>query len=205
MRKQVGFEAEQGERNQPCRGSKHLPSCREDQQGGEQREDHRKDPHAKDQRPRGILATVCGPVAEEELSPVQVTFRLEEPVLKRWHLEVERQQRQRRNLLHQRRMLRVQPEVVGLPALVPGEDVVALVPRERLSADRMDHLPHQHHEQQEDGDGHPTPFISDRLHSQAHISPRCTLARLTHPSFYVSAAIACSRSAIRVEGSSRPT
>jgi hypothetical protein len=52
-------------------------------------------------------------------------------------------------------MLGVEAEVVGLEALVAGEDVVALVPGERLAADGVKHLPPQDEEQSGDGEGDP--------------------------------------------------
>jgi len=56
---------------------------------------------------------------------------------------------------YHRRVLRIEAEVVGLPALVAGEDVIVFVPGEGLAVDGVDDLRGEDEEQREDRGGDP--------------------------------------------------
>src|ERR1700676_4118187 len=143
MRHQVRLKDNQRHREQSHSQPEHLARRKEDEQRQQQRKAQHRQPRTKDQRIRAIRR----PVAVQQLSPIHIGLGLEEAPLQRRHLQRQPQQRHRRQRLHHRRMLRVQPEVLRLPYLVPRKDVVALVPRQRLLPDRRHHRHSQHHQQ----------------------------------------------------------
>jgi len=65
------------------------------------------------------------------------------------------EQREGGELLDHGRVLWVEAEIVGLPAFVAGEDVIAFIPGEGLAVDGVDDLRGEDEEQREDRGGDP--------------------------------------------------
>ena len=86
---------------------------------------------------------------------VEVGLGFEEAVLQGWDVEMEGEQREGGELFDQGRVLGIEAEVAGLPALVAGEDVVVFVPGEGLAVDGVDDLRGEDDEESEDRGGDP--------------------------------------------------
>ncbi len=101
------------------------------------------------------MAAVGGAVVEEELAAVEVGLFFEEAVLQGWDFEMEWEERERGEIFDEGWVLGVEAEVVGLPALVAGEDVVVFVPGEGLAVDGVDDLSGEDEEEKHDRGGDP--------------------------------------------------
>ena len=153
MGEQVGLEAEEGEGEEAGAEVEHLAGGEEDEESGGEGEEEGWEARAEDEGFGGVAVAVGRTVVEEELAAVEVRLGFEEAVLERRGVEMEWQQRQGGKEFHERRVLWVEPEVVGLPALVAGEDVVVLVPGEGLAVDGAEDLRGEDEQQREDCDG----------------------------------------------------
>ena len=152
---EVGLEAEERECDEAGGEREHLGGAEEDEYGGEQREDGGEEAGAEDERVGVVAAAVSRAVVEEEFAAVEVGFFLEEAMAEGGDFEVEREEWERANHLDHRRVLGVEAEVVGLEALVAGEDVIAFVPGERLAADGVKHLQPEDEDEGGHDDQHP--------------------------------------------------
>ena len=78
-----------------------------------------------------------------------------------------RKQRKRRQRLHQRRMLRIHPEIPLRKRHVSGVEMIVFIPRERLLPDRQRDFKHQD-QQKYNQSHHPRTFTQWPIE---HISP----------------------------------
>ena len=147
MREESRLEAEDEERDEAGGAGEHFAAGAVDEDGGDHREEQRQNADAEGE----ILSAVAG-AAEEEFAAVEVGFVFEEAMLIRWDVEVEVEERDRGEHLDDGRVFGVVAVVVGLPGLVAGEDVVALVPREGLAVDGVEDGAGHDEEQRDDGD-----------------------------------------------------
>ena len=150
-----GIEAEEGESDEAGADVEHLTGGEEDQQRGGEGEDEGWEAGAEDEGFSRVVVAVGRAVVEEELAAVEIGLGLEEAVLQGWDVEMEREEREGREKLDHRRVLRIEAEVVGLPALVAGEDVIVFVPGEGLAVDGVDDLRGEDEEEGEDRGGDP--------------------------------------------------
>lgn len=137
---EVGVETEDGEGDEAGLEGEHLSCGEEDEESGGEGEEHRQHADAEGEGLSGVVASAGGAVVEEELAAVQIGFGFEEAVLEGWDGEMEGEEREGGEHLDHGGMLGIEAEVVGLPGLVAGEDVVAFVPGEGLATDGVDDL-----------------------------------------------------------------
>ncbi len=152
---QVGIEAEEGESDEAGTDVEHLASGEEDEQRGGYGEEEGWKASAEDESISSVVAAVGGTVVEEKLVAVEVGFGFEEAVLQGWDVEMEGKERESGQEFDHRRVLGIEAEVVGLPALVAGEDVIVFVPGEGLAVDGVDDLCGEDEEQSDDRGGDP--------------------------------------------------
>ena len=155
VRDEVGLEAEERERDEAGGKREHLRGAEEDEHGGEQREDGGEEASAEDQSAGVVAAAVCRAVMEEQLTAAEVGLSLEEAMANGGDFEIERKERERADHLDHRRVLWVEAEIVSCQALVAGEDVVALIPREGLATDGVEHLQPEDEDESGCDDQHP--------------------------------------------------
>ena len=152
---QVGLEAEEGEGDEAGADVEHLAGGEEDEQGGGEGEEEGRDAGAEDEGFCAVVIAVGGAVVEEKLAAVEIGLGLEETVLQGRDVEMEGEQREGGEEFDQGRVLGIEAEVVGLPALVAGEDVVVFVPGEGLAVDGVEDLRGEDEEQDDDRGGDP--------------------------------------------------
>ncbi len=155
VREEVGLEAEERQRDETGGEREHLCGAEEDEYGSKQREDRGEETGTEDERVGVITAAVGGTVVEEEFASAEVGFCLEEAMADGGDFQVEWKEWQCADHLDHRRVFRVEAEVVGLEALVAGEDVVAFVPGEGLAVDGVKHLQPEDEDEGTDSDGDP--------------------------------------------------
>jgi hypothetical protein len=90
---------------------------------------------------------------EEELAAAEVGLGFEEAVLEGRDGEVEREEWEGGEEFDERRVLGIEAEVVGLPGLIAGEDVVVLVPGEGLAVDGVKDLRGEEEKKKDDRGG----------------------------------------------------
>ena len=142
MRQKVGLEDDQHQGQKSGAGAKHLLRHQEREQRRQQRKKGSAHPGPEDH----LLVII----PKNKIAPAEVRLGLEIAVLQLRLAKVHGQQGNRRNHLHQWRVLGVQPEIVMLQRHESGEDVIALIEAERLVFDGVQQLAFEHQEQEHD-------------------------------------------------------
>jgi hypothetical protein len=141
------FKDDQSQGDQPCYRTKHLPAGQKREQGKQQNEDRHAHTGTEDDGICRAAATVTRAVVEDQLPAIIVGFVFEITALKRRHTQSQGHEQQRRDHLHQRRVLWVEAVIVGLERHIAGKDMVALIPAQRLAPNGEDNLG-RHNQQQ---------------------------------------------------------
>ncbi len=135
VRQQVRIEHQQRERQKSRARAEHLLRRQKHQHRQQHRQQRR---HHAGAKQHGVSV-----VLEQEVFSAEKCLVLEIPPLQLRDLQVHPQDRQRRQHLHHRRMLGVQPEVARLPRHVSRIKMIVLIPRDRFLPNRQRQLQNQ--------------------------------------------------------------
>lgn len=144
MREHIRIEHQQCQSKQCRSHSKHLPR-REKHQNRQQHREQR----SRHARPEKNLLRI---IPENKILSPKKRLMFEFAALESWHLELQRQQRDRRQLLDQRRVLGIQAKVAARQRHESRINVVVLVPCNGGAP--CDHAQFHEEQAQENDDAH---------------------------------------------------